>query len=72
MTVRKKTDEELAEEKEQIPVTPEEKRYKIIDGNRIQVDEKGNPVKEEKKIYVPTKKKRKEIRPGSGVIEMEE
>lgn len=70
--VRKKTGEELAEEKAQIPVKPQEKRYKIIDGNKIQVDEKGNPLKEERKIYTTKKKKLQEIKPGSGVVEMEE
>ena len=70
--VRKITEEELAEQKTQIPVKPDEKRYKIIGGNKIQVDEKGNPIKKERKIYTPKKKKIQEIQPGSGVVEMEE
>jgi len=52
LTVRKVEPEETKPEK-----APTSKRYKYIDGKRVEIDDLGNPIEKKRKIRLPKKKK---------------
>ena len=74
VTIRKRTEEEISEEEMQKSSEPTVKRYKTMDGQQVEVDEKGNPVERSPTApaIVKPRKNHPELKVGGGVVKLED